>query len=188
MRQHSSAPKTHLTNCSEPDPRDAFLHPCRKNAGDALYALTPVRGFISVIAWFSLLGIALGVATLIIVMSVMNGFRAELVGRILGLNGHLAVYADNGRGIADFDPLSVRIATIPGVLAVTPQIEGQVMASSKGMTSGAVVRGVRWADLVARKPLWDSLDDSTLKAFKTGDQICSGIGWRGRWVSGRATA
>ena len=115
------------------------------------------EGFISVIAWFSLLGIALGVATLIIVMSVMNGFRAELVGRILGLNGHLAVYAENGRGIADFDPLSVRIATIPGVLAVTPQIEGQVMASSKGMTSGAVVRGVRWADLVARKPLWDCL-------------------------------
>ena len=132
------------------------------------------EGFISVSAWFSLLGIALGVATLIIVMSVMNGFRAELVGRILGLNGHLAVYADNGRGIADFDPLSVRIATIPGVLAVTPQIEGQVMASSKGMTSGAVVRGVRWADLVARKPLWDSLDDSTLKAFKTGDQILLG--------------
>ena len=121
-----------------------------------------------------MLGIALGVATLIIVMSVMNGFRAELVGRILGLNGHLAVYADNGRGIADFDPLSVRIVTIPGVLAVTPQIEGQVMASSKGMTSGAVVRGVRWADLVARKPLWDSLDDSTLKAFKTGDQILLG--------------
>ena len=84
VRQHSSAPKTYLTNCSEPDPRDAFLHPCRKNAGDALYALTPVRGFISVIAWFSLLGIALGVATLIIVMSVMNGFRAELVSAFSG--------------------------------------------------------------------------------------------------------
>ena len=57
------------------------------------------EGFISVIAWFSLLGIALGVATLIIVMSVMNGFRVELVGRILGLNGHLAVHSVNGRGI-----------------------------------------------------------------------------------------
>ena len=65
------------------------------------------EGFISVIAWFSLAGITLGVATLIIVMSVMNGFRAELIGRILGLNGHVGVYAAGGSGIADFDPLSV---------------------------------------------------------------------------------
>ena len=132
------------------------------------------EGFISVIAWFSLLGIALGVATLIIVMSVMNGFRAELVGRILGLNGHLAVYSTNGRGIGDFDPLAVRIASIPGVLAVTPQIEGQVMAASNGQTSGAVVRGVRWADLAARKPLWEALDNEAINAFKTGEQILLG--------------
>ena len=110
------------------------------------------EGFISVIAWFSLLGIALGVATLIIVMSVMNGFRVELVGRILGLNGHLAVHSVNGRGIADFDPLAVRIAGLPGVVAVTPQIEGQVMAANKGLTSGAVVRGVRWACLLYTSP------------------------------------
>ena len=63
------------------------------------------EGFISVIAWFSLAGITLGVATLIIVMSVMNGFRAELIGRILGLNGHVGVYAAGGSGSADFDPL-----------------------------------------------------------------------------------
>ncbi|MGC6485019.1 MAG: lipoprotein-releasing ABC transporter permease subunit [Candidatus Puniceispirillales bacterium] len=132
------------------------------------------EGFISVIAWFSLLGIALGVATLIIVMSVMNGFRAELVGRILGLNGHLAVYSTDGRGIADYDPLSVRIAGIPGVLAVTPQVEGQVMAASKGLTSGAVVRGVRWSDLAARKPLWDALDDKALGQFKQGQQVLMG--------------
>lgn len=132
------------------------------------------EGFISVIAWFSLLGIALGVATLIIVMSVMNGFRAELVGRILGLNGHLAVYSTDGRGIADYDPLSVRIAGIPGVLAVTPQVEGQVMAASKGLTSGAVVRGVRWSDLAARKPLWDALDDKALSQFKQGQQVLMG--------------
>lgn len=132
------------------------------------------EGFISVIAWFSLLGIALGVATLIIVMSVMNGFRAELVGRILGLNGHLAVYDSNGRGIADFDPLSVKIASIPGVLAVTPQVEGQVMAAAAGQTSGAVVRGVRWADLAARKPLWQALNEKALTAFKSGDQLLMG--------------
>ena len=132
------------------------------------------EGFISVIAWFSLLGIALGVATLIIVMSVMNGFRVELVGRILGLNGHLAVHSVNGRGIADFDPLAVRIAGLPGVVAVTPQIEGQVMAANKGLTSGAVVRGVRWADLAARKPLWSALDEKAIQNFKTGEQVLMG--------------
>ena len=81
------------------------------------------EGFISVIAWFSLIGISLGVATLIIVMSVMNGFRVELVSRILGLNGHVAIYSQSGRGIADFDPLSVRIAGIPGVIAVTRKLK-----------------------------------------------------------------
>ena len=132
------------------------------------------EGFISVIAWFSLIGISLGVATLIIVMSVMNGFRVELVGRILGLNGHVAIYSQSGRGIADFDPLSLRIANIPGVIAVTPQIEGQVMAASQGLTSGAVIRGVRWADLAARKPLWQALDEKAIQNFKTGEQVLMG--------------
>ena len=132
------------------------------------------EGFISVIAWFSLIGISLGVATLIIVMSVMNGFRVELVGRILGLNGHVAIYSQSGRGIADFDPLSLRIANIPGVIAVTPQIEGQVMAASQGLTSGAVIRGVRWADLAARKPLWQALDENAIQNFKTGEQVLMG--------------
>ena len=132
------------------------------------------EGFISVIAWFSLLGIALGVATLIIVMSVMNGFRVELVGRILGLNGHLAVYSTAGHGLGDYDNLAVRIAGIPGVVAVTPQIEGQVMVASNGATTGAVVRGVRWTDLAARKPLWRALDEKTLANFKSGNQVLMG--------------
>src|SRR5207244_5396766 len=68
------------------------------------------EGFVSVIAIFSLLGIALGVATLIIVMSVMNGFRAELIGRILGLNGHLAVYGETAQ-LTDFDALADRKST-----------------------------------------------------------------------------
>jgi lipoprotein-releasing system permease protein len=132
------------------------------------------EGFISVISWFSLIGIALGVATLIIVMSVMNGFRTELVGRILGLNGHVAIYSETGIGISDFDPLAVRIANIPGVVAVTPQIEGQVMVANRGNTRGAVIRGVRWADLAARKPLWQSLDDAAIQNFKTGEQVLMG--------------
>ena len=124
------------------------------------------EGFISVIAWFSLAGITLGVATLIIVMSVMNGFRAELIGRILGLNGHVGVYAAGGSGIADFDPLSVSLAEIPGVIAVTPQVEGQVMASRGSTNLGAVVRGVRWSDLAARRPLWNALSAAAIAGFR----------------------
>ena len=111
------------------------------------------EGFISVIAWFSLAGITLGVATLIVVMSVMNGFRAELVGRILGLNGHVSVYANDVGGIADYDGLALKIAEMPNVIAVTPQIEGQAMATQNTVSLGAVVRGVRWSDLAVRKPL-----------------------------------
>ena len=128
----------------------------------------------SVIAWFSLLGITPGVATLIIVMSVMNGFRAELVGRILGLNGHLVVYANGPQGITQFDTLAGRIAGIPGIMAVTPQIEGQVMASNQGYAAGAVVRGVRWEDLAARKPLWDALDEESIKGIKKNGSILIG--------------
>src|SRR3990172_5369696 len=80
------------------------------------------EGFISVIAWFSLLGIALGVATLIIVMSVMNGFRHELLTRILGVNGHVSVYAEAGMGLTDYDQAAERVRRVPGVIAVTPMI------------------------------------------------------------------
>ena len=84
------------------------------------------EGFISVIAWFSLLGIALGVATLIIVMAVMNGFRQELLTRILGINGHLSVYGQTNK-IKDFDAIADRVGKVAGVVSVTPLIEGQVM-------------------------------------------------------------
>jgi lipoprotein-releasing system permease protein len=105
------------------------------------------EGFISVIAIFSLLGIALGVATLIIVMSVMNGFRAELLGRILGLNGHLGVYAASGGPLTDYGPLADRIRKEPHVVRVTPLVEGQVMATAGQRAAGAVVRGLEEQDL-----------------------------------------
>ncbi len=130
------------------------------------------EGFISVIAWFSLAGITLGVATLIIVMSVMNGFRAELIGRILGLNGHIGVYSTDTRGIAHFDRLAVDIVDLPGVIAVTPQIEGQAMVSASNVNVGAVVRGVRWSDLAARRPLWNALDEDSIARFRD-EVVCS---------------
>ncbi|MDA0332154.1 MAG: ABC transporter permease, partial [Proteobacteria bacterium] len=132
------------------------------------------EGFISVIAWFSLAGITLGVATLIVVMSVMNGFRAELVGRILGLNGHVSVYANDVGGIADYDGLALKIAEMPNVIAVTPQIEGQAMATQNTVSLGAVVRGVRWSDLAVRKPLWDSLDEGEIAGFRDKKRVLIG--------------
>ena len=134
------------------------------------------EGFISVIAWFSLAGITLGVATLIIVMSVMNGFRAELIGRILGLNGHVGIYAAENRGIENFDDLSLTLAEIPGVIAVTPQVEGQVMVTRAAVNIGAVIRGVRWSDLAARRPLWEALDKPTIAAFREGEGVLIGKG------------
>ncbi len=123
------------------------------------------EGFISVIAWFSLLGITLGVATLIIVMSVMNGFRAELLSRILGLNGHLMVQAV-GRNIDDYPRISGIVAGMPGVAYVTPVVEGQVMATANGQAAGALVRGVKLDDfaahsLVAQKIVAGALDQLT---------------------------
>src|SRR5580698_824103 len=87
------------------------------------------EGFVSVIAIFSLLGIALGVATLIIVMSVMNGFRADLISRILGLNGHLGIYAAQGP-LTDFDAAAQKVRAVPGVVSATPLVEGQVLATT----------------------------------------------------------
>jgi len=123
------------------------------------------EGFISVIAGFSLLGIALGVATLIIVMAVMNGFRHELLGRILGVNGHLAVYSEQGR-IAEFEALAEQVAVLDHVNAVIPQIQAQVMVTAGDIARGGVVRAMRREDFLSRdvvvegvKKKGGSLDD-----------------------------
>jgi lipoprotein-releasing system permease protein len=122
------------------------------------------EGFISVIAWFSLLGIALGVATLIIVMSVMNGFREELMNRILGINGHLSIYA-HSESMTNFDDLADKIHSVEGVIEVSPIIEGQVMATAKKGASGAVVRAFRKNDLIARSIIADNIKDGSLNNF-----------------------
>jgi lipoprotein-releasing system permease protein len=132
------------------------------------------EGFISIIAWFSLLGIALGVATLIIVMSVMNGFRAELMGRILGLNGHIGVYAPVG-GMSDFDALADKIREIPGVASVMPVAEQQVFVTSPaGGSSGALVRGVKPADLLAKGAVPKGIREGNADDFKGGDAVIIG--------------
>jgi lipoprotein-releasing system permease protein len=138
------------------------------------------EGFISVIAWFSLVGIALGVATLIIVMAVMNGFRAELMSRILGLNGHLTYYGQS-RVLNDFDPIAVKIEKIKGVISVTPTVEGQVMVTNRGVAKGALVRGLRVEDFAKRSMLADNIKAGTLGNFNgnsaiIGDRLARKLG------------
>ncbi|MEH6632132.1 MAG: lipoprotein-releasing ABC transporter permease subunit [Halopseudomonas aestusnigri] len=121
------------------------------------------EGFISVIAGFSLVGIALGVATLIIVMSVMNGFRQELLGRILGVNGHLAVMGVQG-DLVEYKTIAERISEISGVKSATPQVQGQVMVTASGTATGGLVRGMepsalKGRALIAEKIVAGSLDD-----------------------------
>ncbi|MDZ4736372.1 MAG: lipoprotein-releasing ABC transporter permease subunit [Rhodospirillaceae bacterium] len=132
----------------------------------AMRYLRPRRkeGFVSVIAGFSFLGIALGVATLIIVMSVMNGFREELMSRILGLNGHLTVSSNTGV-IPDYDALVGKVIEIPLVERVTPYIEAQVMATRGDAAMGAIVRGMRSDDLAAHPVLADSITPGALDEF-----------------------
>ncbi len=104
------------------------------------------EGFISVIAGFSFLGIALGVATLIIVMAVMNGFRNELLGKILGVNGHVIVQPIDSP-LREFSDLAGRVEEVKGVRAAVPLVEGQALASSPLQSTGVLVRGVRLGDL-----------------------------------------
>jgi len=135
-----------------------------------------VEGFISISAWFSLIGIMLGVATLIVVMSVMNGFRTELVDRILGINGHLVVYKKNEPYISNYNQIINKISDINNVIAVTPHLEGQALAKSKSTVSGVIIRGVNWSDLAAKKLLWKSLSQLTIDNFKNNENII--IGYR----------
>jgi len=131
------------------------------------------EGFISVIAGFSLMGIALGVATLIIVMSVMNGFRAELLGRILGLNGHLMVQGLT-RVLNDYDPLASKIRAVKGVVQVSPVVEGQVMVTGNGTAAGAMVRGIRPEDLARESLVSKNIVEGSLKDFQGDDAIVVG--------------
>lgn len=131
------------------------------------------ESFISVIAGFSLLGIALGVATLIIVMSVMNGFRAELMGRVLGLNGHLSVMAPAGP-MFDYDKTAATVRETPGVTSVTPIIEGQAMVTAAGSASGALVRGIRPDDLAKREIIAGNIKNGSLDRFGGEDSVVIG--------------
>jgi len=126
------------------------------------------EGFVSVIAGFSFTGIMLGVATLIIVMSVMNGFRQELFSRILGLNGHMNLYAVTGT-MSDYDSIKEEVIFIDGVKTAAPILEGQALISQNNVASGVLVRGIRTEDFKRRDILADSIQQGALTNMDAGE-------------------
>jgi lipoprotein-releasing system permease protein len=129
------------------------------------------EGFISVIAIFSFLGIMLGVAALIITISVMNGFTTDLLGRIVGFGGHITVETPLGR-ITEFDTLAEKLRRLPGITAVRPVVEGQVLATAAGRAA-AMVRGLRESDLAGQSVIAEHLAPGDLERFG-GDGVLIG--------------
>ncbi|MER8603461.1 lipoprotein-releasing ABC transporter permease subunit [Mesorhizobium sp. M1233] len=129
---------------------------------------------ISVIASISFLGIMLGVATLIVVMAVMNGFRAELLTRILGVNGHLIVQPLD-MPLEDYDQVAGRINGVPGVKYAIPLIDGQVLAQGNvGGGTGALVRGIRGEDLGKITIVANNIKAGSIVGFDTGEGVAIG--------------
>ncbi len=122
------------------------------------------EGFISVIAGFSFLGIMLGVATLIIVMAVMNGFRKDLFEKIMGLNGHVIVHKI-GEPFEDYASIAAKLAKVPGVISAMPLIEGQVMVSSNLQALGGLVRGIDEASIQSLTLVASNIKQGTLDGF-----------------------
>ena len=143
------------------------------------------EGFISVIAGFSFTGIMLGVATLIVVMSVMNGFRSELMKRVLGINAHISV-AGNQLFVDNYEDVVRRISDIPGVKKVAPVVKGEVLATSNGQHTGVMVRGMNLHDFKRKKivaenmifgRMWDDASEIDRKnAVVIGSRISRSMG------------
>jgi lipoprotein-releasing system permease protein len=131
------------------------------------------EGFISVIAGFSFLGIMLGVATLIIVMAVMNGFRKELLDKILGLNGHLLVQPLESP-LTDWKVVAERINAVQGIRLAAPIVEGQALATSPFGATGVLVRGIRSEDLTNITSIARNIKQGTLEGFDEGQGLAIG--------------
>ena len=132
------------------------------------------EAFISVIAGFSFIGIMLGVATLVIVMAVMNGFRAELLDRILGLNGHMVVQPID-TPLTDYEEVAARITGVEGVDMALPMVQGQALLSGNiGAGIGGIVRGLSIDDFTKLEAVSGNLQQGDLTGFAAGDEIVIG--------------
>ncbi|PPE77893.1 lipoprotein-releasing system transmembrane subunit LolC [Kaistia algarum] len=128
---------------------------------------------VSVIAALSFLGIVIGVATLITVMSVLNGFRAELIVKILGINGHIILNPID-TPLTDFADVATRVSMVKGVKSAIPFVEGQVLASGSNASTGALVRAVRADDLPSIPSLSKNIRQGTLDGFDTAGGVAIG--------------
>ncbi len=128
---------------------------------------------ISVIAGFSFLGIVLGVAALIVVMSVMNGFRHDLMDKMIGLNGHMFLQGVE-TPLTDYDAVTQRVSKVPGVTLALPLVEGQAFASSPYGSSGVLVRGIRGSDLARLPGVEGHIIQGSLAGFDTGQGVAVG--------------
>lgn len=132
------------------------------------------EAYISVIAGFSFIGIMLGVATLIIVMAVMNGFRTELISRILGLNGHIIVQPID-QPLSDYADLAKKFSAVPGVTMALPLVEGETLASGRGGAgTGALIRGIRTEDLDKLKTISGNIKSGDTVGFAAGTGVLIG--------------
>jgi lipoprotein-releasing system permease protein len=125
------------------------------------------EGFIFLVATISLIAVALGVAALIIVMSVMNGFRAELFDKIVGLNGHAIVQGYDGR-LSNWEQVADAAKKTPGVTSALPLIEQPLMASANGRVEGVLVRGMRVGDILSNKTITENVTAGDLKSITPG--------------------
>ena len=129
--------------------------------------------FISVISWFSFLGITLGVGTLIIVLSIQNGLRDELLNSILGFKGHISIISKSGN-LYDYKNVASQVANSKGVIHASPMIESQVLVSYKNRSSGALVRGLNKADLLNRTLISNNITRGSLKDFNSHTSVVIG--------------
>jgi len=131
------------------------------------------EGFISLITAFSLSGIALGVAALIVITSVMNGVKTEMLHHFIGWSGHINVYSQNN-ALDNYETLITQTKSVTGVTSVVPAIEGQVMASANGRALGAQVMALRYDDLINKQHIVEKITAGSVDAFKAGDGIIIG--------------
>ena len=128
---------------------------------------------ISVIAGFSFLGIVLGVAALIVVMSVMNGFRHDLMEKMIGLNGHMFLQPVE-TPLTDYQAVTERVSKVPGVTLALPLVEGQAFATSPFGSAGVLVRGIRGKDLERLPGVAGHITQGSLKGFDEGQGVAVG--------------
>lgn len=141
------------------------------------------EGFISLTTWFAIIGIMLGVATLILVTSLMNGIREEMTARFIGMDGHITIYGQS-RAFTEYEPAMALVQAVPGVVQVTPRISGQVMATNRGMALGAQVVAMPWQALQSRAMFREHLTAGSLdgiareEGIALGERLAQNLGLR----------